>query len=92
MEQIILNAQHQASLIAQHQTTSMIGECIKEMIFKTSDECLPLLKGKMNEFFNAIMKIGVNPSPLKSQIEKYMASVDCLDITRRAHSMETLNI
>ena len=38
VEQIILNAQHQAAL--------MIGEGIKEMIIKTSNECLPLLREK----------------------------------------------
>ena len=54
----------------QHQTTCMIRECIKKMILKTSSECLLLLKGKIDEFFNVIMKIGVDPSPLKSQIEK----------------------
>ena len=34
VEQIILNVQHQVAL--------MIGEDIKEMIIKTSEECLPL--------------------------------------------------
>ena len=58
VEQIILNAQHQAAL--------MIEEGIKKMIIKTSNECLPLLRGKLDELFNAIMKIGVNLSPLKS--------------------------
>ena len=38
IEQIILNAQRQATL--------MIGEGIKEMIIKTSNECLPLLREK----------------------------------------------
>ena len=59
----------------------MIGENIKEMILKTSNECLPLLKVKIDEFFNAIVKIGVDPSPLKSLIEKYMVGVDRLDTT-----------
>ena len=58
VKQIILNAQFQVAL--------MIGEDIKEMIIKTLNECLPLLRGKLDELFNAIMKIGVNPSPLKS--------------------------
>ena len=30
------------------------------MILKTSNECLPLLKVKIDEFFNAIVKIGVS--------------------------------
>ena len=58
VEQIILNAQRQATL--------MIGKGIKEMIIKTSNECLPSLRGKIDELFNAITKIGVDPSPLKS--------------------------
>ena len=66
----------------------MIGESIKEMIIKTSNECLPLLRGKIDELFNAITKIGVNPSPLKSQIEKYMESVDHLDVVQGTHSMK----
>ena len=49
------------------------------MIIKISNACLPLLRGKIDELFNAIMKIGVDPSPLKSQIEKYMESVDHLN-------------
>ena len=53
VEQIILNAQRQATL--------MIGEGIKEMIIKTSNECLPLLREKLDELFNAITKIGVDP-------------------------------
>ena len=53
VEQIIFNAQCHAVL--------MIGEDIKEMIIKTSNECLPLLRGKIDEFFNAIAKNGVNP-------------------------------
>ena len=36
----------------------MIGEDIKEMIIKTSNERLPLLRGKIDEFFNAIAKTG----------------------------------
>ena len=62
IEQIIFNAQRQVAL--------MIGEDIKDMIIKTSNECLPLLRGKIDEFFNAIANTGVDPSPLKSQIEK----------------------
>ena len=64
----------------------MIGENIKEMVIKTSNECFPLLKGKIDEFFNAIMKIRVDSLPLKSQIEKYMISVDCFDVVQRANS------
>ena len=66
----------------------MIGEGIKEMIIKTSNEYLPLLRGKIDELFNAITKIGVDPSPLKSQIEKYMESVDHLDAVQHTHSMK----
>ena len=66
----------------------MIGEGIKEMIIKTSNECLPLLREKLDELFNAITKIGVDPSPLKSQIKKYMESVDHLDVVQRTHSMK----
>ena len=80
VEQIILNAQHQAAL--------MIEEGIKKMIIKTSNECLPLLRGKLDELFNDIMDIGVDPSPLKSQIEKYMESVDHLDVVQCTHSMK----
>ena len=80
VEQIIFNAQCHAVL--------MIGEDIKEMIIKTSNECLPLLRGKIDEFFNAIAKNGVNPSPLKSQINKYMESVDHLDAMWHTHSMK----
>ena len=58
VKQIILNAQCQAAL--------MIGENIKEMIIKTSNECLPLLRGKIDELFDAITKTGVDLSPLKS--------------------------
>ena len=58
----------------------MIGEGIKEMIIKTSNECLPLLRGKIDELFKAITKTEVDPSPLKSKIEKYMESVDHLDV------------
>ena len=57
----------------------MIGEGIKVMIIKISNECLPLSRGKIDELFNAITKIRVDPSPLQSQIEKYMESVDHLD-------------
>ena len=42
IEQIILNAQRQAEI--------MIGEDIKEMIIKTSNVCLPLLRGKLISF------------------------------------------
>ena len=80
VEQMILNAQHQVAV--------MIGEDIKEMIIKTSNECLPLLRGKIDELFNAIMKTRVDPSPLKSHIEKYMESVYYLDAVRRTHSMK----
>ena len=58
VKQIIFNAQRQ--------TTLMIGEDIKEMIIKTSNERLPLLRGKIDELFNAITKIGVDLSLLKS--------------------------
>ena len=58
------------------------------MIIKTSNECLPLLKGKIDELFNAITKTGVDPSTLKSQIEKYMESVDHLDAVQCTHSMK----
>ena len=68
IEQIIFNAQRQVAL--------MIGEDIKKMIIKTSNECLSLLRGKIDELFNAIIKIGVDPPPLKFQIEKYMENVD----------------
>ena len=66
----------------------MRGEGIKVMIIKISNECLPLLRGKIDELFNAITKIGVNPSPLKSQIEKYMESVDHLDAVQHTYSMK----
>ena len=66
----------------------MIEEDIKEMIIKISNECLPLLRGKIDEFFIAITKIGVDPSPLKSQTEKYMESVDHLDAVQHTHSMK----
>ena len=80
VEQIIFNAEHQEAL--------MIGENFKEMIIKTSNECLPLLRGETDELFNAIAKTRVNPSPLKSQIEKYMESVNHLDAVRHTHSMK----
>ena len=66
----------------------MIEEDIKVMIIKTCNECLPLLRGKIDEFFNAIANTGVDPSPLKSQIEKYIESVDHLDVVRHTHSMK----
>ena len=44
--------------------------------------------GKIDEFFNAITKIGVDPSPLKSHIEKYMERVDHLDAVQCTHSMK----
>ena len=66
----------------------MIGEGIKEMIIKTSNECLPLLRGKIDELFNAITKIRVDHSPLKSQIEKHMESVDHLDAVQHTYSMK----
>ena len=40
----------------------------------------PIIERKIDKFFNAITKIRVNPSPLKSQIEKYMESVDHFDV------------
>ena len=58
------------------------------MIIKTSNECLPLLRGKINELFYAITKTGVDPSPLKSQIEQYMERLDHLDAMRCTHSMK----
>ena len=58
------------------------------MIIKTSNECLLLLRGKIDEFFNAITEIGMDPSPLKSQIEKYMENVDHLDAVQHTHSMK----
>ena len=58
------------------------------MIIKTSNECLPLLREKIDELFNAIVKNGVDPLPLKSQIEKYMVSVDYLDAVQHTHSMK----
>ena len=36
----------------------------------------PIIERKIVELFNAITKIGVDPSPLKSRVEKYMESVD----------------
>ena len=66
----------------------MIGEGIKEVIIKTSNKCLLLLRWKIDELFNAITKIGVDPSPLKSQIEKYMESTDHPDAVRCTHSMK----
>ena len=48
----------------------------------------PIIERKIVEIFNAIMKIGVDPSPLKSQIEKYMESIDYLDAVQRTHSMK----
>ena len=66
----------------------MIGEGIKMIIIKTSNECLPLLRGKIDELFKAITKTEVDPSPLKSKIEKYMESVDHLDVVQHTHSMK----
>ena len=66
----------------------MIGEDIKEMLIKTSNECLPLLRRKIDELFNAIVNTEVDPSLLKSQIEKYMVSVDCLDRVQHTHFMK----
>ena len=79
IEQIIFNAQRQATL--------MIRKGIKEIIIKTSNVCLLLLRGKIYELFNAIVKTGMDPSWLKSWIEKYMASVDHLDAMWCTHSM-----
>ena len=45
------------------------------------------MKGKIDEFFDAITKTEVDPSPLKSQIENYMESVDRLDAVQHTHSM-----
>ena len=45
----------------------------------------PIIERKIVELFNAITKIGVDPSPLKSRVEKYMESVDHLDAVRRTH-------
>ena len=80
VEQIIFNAQRQVAL--------MIGKGTKEMIIKTSNVCLLLLRGKIYELFNAIVKTGVDPSPLKSRIEKYMVSIYHLDAMRYTHSMK----
>ena len=44
--------------------------------------------GKIDEFFNAITKIGVDPSTLKSEIEKYMECVDHLDAVQCIHYMK----
>ena len=66
----------------------MIGKNIKEMIIKTSNNCLLLLRRKIDELFNAIMKTRVDPSSLKSQIEKYMESVNHLDAVQHTHSMK----
>ena len=65
----------------------MRGEGIKVMIIKISNECLPLSRGKIDELFNAIMKIEVDLSPLKYQIKKYMESADHLDVVWRTHSI-----
>ena len=54
IEQIIFNAQRQATL--------MIRKGIKEIIIKTSNVCLLLLRGKIYELFNAIVKTGMDPS------------------------------
>ena len=43
----------------------MIGESIKKMILKAFNECLPLLKGKIDVLFNAIVNTEVDPSSLK---------------------------
>ena len=66
----------------------MIGKNIKEMIIKTSNDCLLLLRRKIDELFNAIMKIRVDPLALKYRIEKYMVSVDHLDVVRHTYSMK----
>ena len=58
------------------------------IIIKTSNERLPLFRGKIDELFNAIAKTKVDPSPLKSKIEKYMESVDHLDVVQHTHSMK----
>ena len=46
------------------------------MILKNSIDHFSLLKGKIDELFRAIMKTDVDSSPLKSQIQKYMESID----------------
>ena len=78
VEKIILDAQRQVA--------HMIGERIKEMILKASIDHLSLLKGKINELFRAIMKTDVDPSSLKSHIQKYMASIDHLVVVQHANS------
>ena len=64
----------------------MIGESIKEMILKTSIAHLSLLRGKIDELFSAIMKTDINHSPLKSQIQNYMASIDHLVVVQFVNS------
>ena len=66
----------------------MIGKNIKEMIIKTSNDCLLLLRRKIDDLSDVITKIGVDLSPLKSQIEKYMESVGHFDTVRHTHSMK----
>ena len=56
------------------------------MIFKTSIDHLSLLRGKIDELFNAIMKTDIDPSPLKSQIKKYMASINHLVVVQCVNS------
>ena len=58
------------------------------MILKAFNECLPLLKGKIDVLFNAIVNTEVDPSSLKYQIEKYMIHVDHLDTVQWAYSMK----
>ena len=48
----------------------------------------PIIERKIDELFNAIMNIGVDPSPLKSHIEKYMERVDHLDAVQCTHFMK----
>ena len=46
------------------------------------------MKGKIDGFFDAIIKTEVYPSPLKFQIEKYIENVDHLNAMRHTHSMK----
>ena len=58
MEQIIFDAQHQA--------TRMIEESIRKMILKTFIDHFSLPKGKIDDLFRAIMSTDIDSSPLKS--------------------------
>ena len=48
----------------------------------------PIIERKIDELLYAITKTGVDHSPLKSQIEQYMESLDHLDAMQRTHSMK----